>query len=74
MYVFVWFVQTKPFFMMCAVKGNVFVWCVQSEGLCMCVCVVCTDRRTYFHDVFDGKPDSVYVYVFLWGVQQENLF
>ena len=57
---------------MCAVKGNVFVWCVQSEGLCMCVCVVCTDRRTYFHDVFDGKPDSVYV--FLWGVQQENLF
>ena len=40
----------------------------------MCVCVVCTDRRTYFHDVFDGKPDSVYVYVFLWGVQQENLF
>ena len=33
-------------FMMCTVTGIVFVWCVQSEGLCMCVCVVCTDRRT----------------------------
>ena len=34
----------------------------------MCFCGVCS-RRTYFDDVFDGKNDSVYVYVFLWGVQ-----
>ena len=33
----------------------------------------CAGRRTYFHDVFDRKPDSVYVYVFLWGVQAGEL-
>ena len=65
--------------MMMLLSVNLYLSMLQTSGMlsfadfhesCLCRTLY---RRTYHYDVFDRKPDSVYVYVFLWGVQAGEL-